>query len=206
MPLRDREAIDHLEAICDQIRSTTRDRVPRGLRHDDADAEAGTFGTDDAIGFDPFPMLALMQRTGADYAVFGHVAGILHGSSDPTGDLDLLWDGNTDAIPAMARAFEAAGVVVRDEDFRVVAPGDHPTALAGAKVYFEGLGCAGDLCTPRLRWQSLDVEAFLRRKVWARSGVVAVPYLGVDDLLEMRRAVAGVKHARRVRELERLAE
>jgi hypothetical protein len=71
-------------------------------------------------------------------------------------------------------------------------------------VYFEGLGCAGDLCTPRLPWGALDVTAFLRRKVWAADGSLAVPYLCLADLLTMRKALGGPKHARRVRELERL--
>jgi hypothetical protein len=67
--------IDHLRYVCEQVRAQTRDRSPLGIRHDDADGEIGTFGSDDAIGFDPFPMLALLQTSGADYAVFGQVAG-----------------------------------------------------------------------------------------------------------------------------------
>src|SRR5688500_4303591 len=89
--------IDHLRAVRADIRLQTQDRRPSGLRHDDADADAGTFASDDAIGFDPFPMLALLQAPGSDYAVFGQVAGILHGSTEPTGDLDVLWDGRADA-------------------------------------------------------------------------------------------------------------
>lgn len=197
--------IDHLRKICDQIRAETRDRSPIGLRHDDADGEIGTFGSDDAIGFDPFPMLKLMQTTGAEYAVFGQVAGILHGSSDPTGDLDILWDGSADAVDAIGEAFRSAGVVLRDENFVRVGPYAYPTALTGAKVYFEGISSAGDFCTPELRWGSLDVRSFLVRKVWAHSGDLAVPYLRLEDLLTMRRAVPGAKHARRIRELERLA-
>lgn len=199
------EAIGHLRAICEQIRAQTEGRPALGVRHDDADGSIGTFGSDDAIGFDPFPMLALLQTTGADYAVFGQVAGILHGSSDPTGDLDILWDGSPDAASGLAHAFETAGVVLRNEDLNRVEPADYRAALAGAKVYFEGLHSAGDLCTPRLPWGSLDVESFIHRKVWAHAGSLAVPYLALDDLLTMRRAVTGAKHARRVRELERLA-
>ena len=196
--------IEHLRSVCEGIRMATDGRAPRGVRHDDADLEAGTFGTDDAIGFDPFPMLRLLQSTGAEYAVFGQVAGILHGSSDPTGDLDVLWDGSDASVGAMAQAFDAAGVGLRDEAFEAVAPAGYPAALAGAKVYFEGLGSAGDLCTPRLRWGPVDVAAFLGRKVWAREGPLAVPYLRAENLLAMRRAVPGPKHERRARELERL--
>ena len=197
--------IDHLRAVCERIRAEAQSRPRRGVRHDDADPDVGTFGSDDAIDFDPFPMLELLQDTGADYAVFGQVAGILHGSSEPTGDLDVLWDGHADAIEGLARAFAGAGVVLRDEAFRPVDPASYRAALAGAKVYFEGLGAAGDLCTPRLRWGALDVEGILRRKVWARSGGLTIPYVSLEDLLTMRTAVAGAKHARRARELARFA-
>src|SRR5688500_1954343 len=198
--------IEHLRAVCEHIRAQTKGRSPRGVRHDDADGEIGTFGSDDAIGFDPFPMLAVLQASTADYAVFGQVAGILHGSSDPTGDLDILWDGSADAVDGIARAFEEVGVVLRDEDFNRVEPAGYRAALAGAKVYFEGLNCAGDLCTPRLRWGSLDVESFLHRKVWAHAGRLAVPYLSLEDLLTRRSAVTAPTHARRLREVQRCSD
>src|SRR4051812_44620813 len=90
----DAAPIVHLRVMCARIRAATAGRRLQGVRHDDADADLGTFGADDAIGFDPFPMLVLMQATGANYAVFGQVAGLLHGSNELTGDLDLLWDGD----------------------------------------------------------------------------------------------------------------
>lgn len=197
--------IQRLQTVSERIRAETQDRPPRGVRHDDDDGDIGTFASDDAIGFDPFPMLAVMQATEANYAVFGQVAGILHGSSEPTGDLDILWDGSPDAVDRLASELGGAGVVLRDEAFIVVEKADYRRALAGAKVYFEGLGTAGDLCTPRLRWGALDVASFLTRKVWASAGELAVPYVCLDDLLTMRRAVPGGKHARRLRELESLA-
>src|SRR5437879_1936015 len=80
--------IDRLERASELIRAGARARPRRASRHDDADDDVGTFATDDAIGFDPFPMLRLMQRSGVEYAVFGQVAGIMHGSLEPTGDLD----------------------------------------------------------------------------------------------------------------------
>jgi hypothetical protein len=175
------------------------------VRHDDADAAVGTFGTDDAIGFDPFPMLAVMQSTGANYAVFGQVAGILHGSSEPTGDLDLLWDGNADVVDNMSRAFGLAGVELRDENGDAVEVADFGLALAGRKVYFEGVQSAGDLCTTRLPWGALDIHGILRRKVWAHEGAITIPFLALDDLIAMRSSVAGVKHARRLEELRRIS-
>ena len=197
--------IERLRAATERIRTLTRDFTARGVRHDDADDELiGTFHTDDAIGFDPFPMLMLLKRTQADYAVFGQVAGIMHGSQEPTGDLDILWDGSDSVTPQMAQLFENAGVILRDD--HSVLSSDYRAALRGPKAYFEGLGSAGDLCTPRLPWGSLDVGWFLRRKVWARNDSLAVPFLCLNDLISMRRAVADrPKHHRRLNELEELA-
>ena len=140
-------------------------------------------------------MLAVMQETGANYAVFGQVAGIMHGSLDQTGDLDLLWDGDPAFATRMAEVFVRAGVVLRNEHLELQAVADYYDGLCQAKVYFEGLGSAGDLCTPRLRWGSLDVVAFLKRKVWACHGTLVVPYVCLDDLITMRKAVTGPKHA-----------
>jgi hypothetical protein len=174
-----------------------------GVRHDDADDDVGTFDTDYAIGFDPFPMLAIMQDSGADFAVFGQVAGIMHGSLELTGDLDILWDPSQSDVGRMAQVIGSAGLSFRDDEHAAIT--DLEFGLALPKLYFEGLGCAGDLCTPLLPWGALDVHAFLQRKSWSQVETLAVPYLDLQDLIEMRRQVARPKHVRRARELEALA-
>ncbi len=195
--------IERLRAATQHIGERTNGLAARGVRHDAADDVIGTFHTDDAIGFDPFPMLALMQNTGANYAIFGQVAGIMHGSIELTGDLDILWDGGELGRERMAEAFAAGGVTPRDED-GVISAG-LPATLGAPKTYFEGIGCAGDLCTPNLRWGVLDVTAFLGNKVWAFSDSLVVPYLALEDLITMRRARARPKDSRRAEELEGLA-
>ncbi|HEY1699114.1 MAG TPA: hypothetical protein VGG75_05280 [Trebonia sp.] len=99
LPLR------RLEESVRRLREVTAGRERRGLSHDDADDVAGTVATDDAIGFDPFPLLRALQAHGAPVTVIGQVAGIMHGSSELTGDLDLLWDGDPAHAPALAGAF-----------------------------------------------------------------------------------------------------
>lgn len=66
---------------------------------------AGTVATDDAIGFDPLPLLRAFCDWGARVVVIGQVAGILHGSRELTGDLDLLWDGSSRQASALTAAF-----------------------------------------------------------------------------------------------------
>jgi len=50
----------------------------------------------------------------------GQVAGIMHGSRELTGDLDLLWDGDLGQAPALAAAFAAAGASLADDEGRLV--------------------------------------------------------------------------------------
>jgi hypothetical protein len=77
------------EAVC-RLGEVTAGRERHGLSHNDADDVTGTTATDDAIGFDPLPLLRTLHEHGAVVAVMGQVAGIMHGSRELTGDLDLL--------------------------------------------------------------------------------------------------------------------
>src|SRR3984893_14130142 len=96
------------EAVC-RLGEATLGRERGGLGHDDADGVTGTAATDDAIGFNPLPLLRTLHEHGAVVAVMGQVAGIMHGSRELTGDLDLLWDGDHGQAQALAAPFEAAG-------------------------------------------------------------------------------------------------
>jgi hypothetical protein len=190
-----------LRSACAGIREAVRGNPRRGLRHDDADESIGTFNSDDAIDFDPFPMLALLQESGADYAVFGQVAGIMHGSQEPTGDLDILWNPAGSDLNQMERVLQSFQLLsFRADDHQVIT--NIKFALTLPKLYFEGLGCAGDMCTPLLPWAGLNVRMILDRKIWAHSGSLSVPYIDLPDLIEMRRAIGGTKHVRRAAELD----
>jgi hypothetical protein len=182
----------------------TTERASRGLRHDDADETVGTIDTDDAVGFDPRPVLAALSAQGAPAVVIGQVAGILHGSSEPTGDLDLLWSGIERDAPAMTAAFGSLDADLTDDDGR---PVDLRDAFALPKVLFRTSTAAGDCCTPRLPWKGLEVEAFLERAVAATiEGDVIVWYLAIEDLVAMRLASGRPKDVRRAAELTALLE
>lgn len=194
----------------------TRDRVPTGRGHDDAPDDEGTAATDDAVGFDPLPLLAAFDEAGAVVVAIGQVAGILHGSVELTGDLDVLWDGDPARAPALAEAFRAAAVTVTDDDGRILYdPGaTADTASLGSlvealarlpKVQFRSATASGDCCTPHLPWGDLDVASFLARERTARTAQGrTIRYLDRADLIAMRRAVARPRDLRRAAELERL--
>ncbi|MFI9150286.1 hypothetical protein [Streptomyces sp. NPDC053367] len=185
-------AVLRLRQAVRDIGDATRERGSTGRGPEEADDVAGTFATDGALGFDPFPFLQALYEAGSRAVVIGQVAGILHGSTEPTGDLDLLWDGT----PAEARA-------LRDALTRTGCAG--PPDLGRPQAAYRVTGAAGDLCTPALPWGRMDVAPCLDRAVSARDAAgFTVRYAALDDLIRMRRALGRPKDLRRADELERL--
>ncbi|MCW2751434.1 MAG: hypothetical protein JWR83_2544, partial [Aeromicrobium sp.] len=122
-----------------QLASEVRDRPLNGRGHEDADDVHGTMATDDAVGFDPEPLLRRLFHHRARVVVIGQVAGIMHGSCELTGDLDLLWDGTREQAPRLAAAFAEVGADIFDED-------GNPLACAAASFLL-----ARFLSAPRTR-------------------------------------------------------
>jgi hypothetical protein len=201
--MREDPPIGRLRDAVRRLAESNRNRLRTGLSHDDADAVVGTVASDDALGFDPFPVLRAMHRAGAPVVVIGQVAGILHGSAELTGDLDLLWDGSAGAADALAAGFAGLDAELADDDGRPVPCG--PAAFGLPKVLFRTATASGDCCTPALPWGDLPIADFLRRGVVAvaADGTV-VRYLDRADLVRMRRAAGRPKDLRRADELERL--
>lgn len=197
-------AVGRLEEAVRRLGDVTAGRPRRRLGHQDADGITGTVATDDAIGFDPLPLLRALDEHGAVVAVIGQVAGIMHGSRELTGDLDLLGDGGRGQAAALAAAFAAAGASLADDQGRPLPCG--PEAFSGPKVLFRSALACGDCCTPALPWGDLPVAAFLARcEVAAAGGGRVIRYLDRADLIRMRRAAGRPKDLRRASELELLA-
>jgi hypothetical protein len=198
----DQEPGRRLHLAIRRIADLTRGRPFRGVLHDDADGQEGTIASDDAIGFDPLPVLRGLAEQGAPAVVMGQVAGIMHGSAELTGDLDLLWSGEPDDAVCMADAFVALRAELFDETR--VPLGDVPAAFALAKVLFRAPSASGDCCTPHLPWGGLDVTSFLDRAMVTEVDGVLIRYLALGDLVAMRVMASRPKDLRRLAELERL--
>jgi hypothetical protein len=196
-------AVRRLAEAVARLAELTRGRVRAGISHEDADGDHGTVATDDAIGFDPLPLLAALDAAGAQVVVIGQVAGIMHGSAELTGDLDLLWDGDVAQAPALAAAFASLSAELADDDGVPVRC--EPPAFGLPKVLFRTGTASGDCCTTALNWGELPVTDFLGRCLTATApdGFV-IRYLARDDLIGMRRAVGRPKDLRRAAELEDL--
>jgi hypothetical protein len=184
-----------------RLAELTSGRARGGISHEDADEELGTAAADDAIGFNPLPLLRALHASGAHVVVIGQVAGIMHGSRELTGDLDLLWDGSIAQAPALAAAFASMSAELADDDGAPLHCG--PAAFGLPKVLFRTEAASGDCCTPRLSWGELPVGDFIGRceKATAPDGFV-IRYLSRVDLISMRRAVGRAKDLRRAAELE----
>jgi hypothetical protein len=179
----------------------TRGRIASGHGDRDGDEVVGTFASDEANGFDPMPVLRALSDVGAPAVVIGQVAGILHGSVELTGDLDLLWSGDARDVPAMRAAFGALSAAMTDDDGAPVAL---ERAFGLPKALFRTPSAAGDCCTPRLPWKGLNVESFIERAERAEIDGAVVRYVGISDLIEMRIAADRPKDRRRAAELREL--
>ncbi len=198
------EPLERLRAAARRTRELALKRVSTGLGHENADDDVGTIGTDGALGFDPFPLLEALHRHDVRAVVIGQVAGIMHGSAELTGDLDLLWDGEPVRAPALAAAFISLDARLTDETGVPLAT--RPEALLRPKVQFTAPGASGDCCTPDLPWGDLNVREILGRAVTAYGpGGLEVHYVSREDLIRMRRALGRPKDLRRADELDRLA-
>ena len=204
MPVSSDPALMRLDAALRRVAELTRGRTASGLYHMAADDIVGTIATDDAIGFDPRPLLRAMHRCRAPVVVIGQVAGIMHGSGELTGDLDLLWDGAEEHAGAMAAAFSSAGAQLADDQGLPLAC--DAAAFRRPKLVFSTPAASGDCCTPALPWGDLPIAEFIARHlVAADHHGLEVSYLRREDLIRMRRLAGRPKDLRRAAELERLA-
>ncbi|WP_454605663.1 hypothetical protein [Streptomyces tendae] len=188
----DETAALRLRRAVRRIAESTRERAATGVGPEEADDVDGTFGTDGALGFDPYPFLRALHEAGSRAVVVGQVAGILHGSTELTGDLDLLWDGTPEQARALRRALTAAGCT------------DLPD-LDRPQVVYRVTGASGDLCTSALAWGDMDVTPCLDRAAVTHDPAgFDILYADLDDLILMRRSLGRPKDQRRAAELESL--
>jgi hypothetical protein len=186
-----------------RLAQLTRGRALTGLSHQEADDVVGTVATDDAHHFDPLPLLRKFHEYGTSVVVIGQVAGIMHGSQELTGDLDLLWDGDEQQAQGLADTFASVSADLFDENGVPVRC--EPAAFRLPKVLFRSEFASGDCCTPALPWGGLPITDILTRcEVVAATDGFEIRYLSRTDLIRMRQAAGRGKDLRRTEELERL--
>ena len=84
--------------------------------------------------FDPVRICALLNEEGVEYVVIGGFAAVIHGSSLPTRDLDVVPARAVGNLEALGRALTRMGAMIRTGDEPVPAPMDGPFLAGIASV------------------------------------------------------------------------
>lgn len=152
----------------------------------------------------PRPLLQALDRQGVDFVLVGGVAGLAHGSSYPTYDLDIAYSRDRQNLRRLVDALREIGVTLRG------APADLPfqleaeTLANGANFTFETAFGSFDILGDVAGVKSYDE---LRRgsKVEEVFGM-QVRIASLDHLIAMKRAANRAKDHLMVMEYVELAD
>ena len=150
------------------------------------------------------PLLEALDRQGVDFVVVGGVAGLAHGSSYPTYDLDVAYSRDPANLRRLAAALREIGVTLRgappDLPFQV----DAQTLANGANITFDtefgSFDVLGDVAGIK------DYEQLRRDSKIERIAGIDARFASLDHLIAMKRAANRVKDQLMVLEYVELAD
>ena len=160
-------------------------------------------------GYDPRPVLETLDRHGVAYVVIGGIAARIHGARSPTFDIDVVPERSADNLGRLAAALNELDARLRvggtDED---VGPIRIDGALLAAWQMSTWSTAHGPLdvladvpASGRLR---LDYQRLLERADSVEVEKLVIYVMGLDDLIESKRAVGRPKDLDTVHELDEL--
>lgn len=76
--------------------------------------------------FDPVRICTILNEEGVEYVVVGGFAAVVHGSSLPTRDIDVVPSRTPNNLDRLARALKRMGAMIRTDGDPVSAPLDGP--------------------------------------------------------------------------------
>lgn len=136
--------------------------------------------------FDPLEMIRVLDEHRVSYVLIGGMAGVTHGSSLVTTDLDICYERSPENLQRLAAALVALGARLRDADEDVPFILDAATLKAGDSFTFTtdagNLDCLG---TPAgtTGYEELNVNA-----ATADLDPFSVRVASLEDLIRMKRA------------------
>jgi predicted nucleotidyltransferase len=131
-------------------------------------------------------LLQALDRHGVEFIVIGGVAGLAHGSSYPTYDLDIVYARDASNLERLAAALVEIGVTLRGAPADLPFTPDARTLQNGANFTFETEWGAFDILADAAGMRDYDsMRADARHD--SIEGV-AVGIVSLDDLIAMKRA------------------
>jgi hypothetical protein len=150
------------------------------------------------------PLIAALDRHGVDFVVVGGVAGLAHGSSYPTYDLDVAYSRDPGNLRHLVAALTEIGVTLRAAPENLPFQLDAQTFADGANFHFDtefgSFDILGDLAGIK------SYESLRKHSKSERIGGVDIRIASLDDLIAMKRAANRVKDQLMVLEYVELAE
>jgi hypothetical protein len=149
-------------------------------------------------------LLDVLERHAVDFIVIGGIAGIVHGSSYPTYDFDVLYARDDKNLERMAAALSELHVTLRNAPPDLPFQIDARTLDAGSNFTFESdlgrfdiLGHADGMRD----YETMRADS-VREDLWG----FAVRVASLNDLIRMKRAAGRPKDKSMAEELIALAE
>ena len=148
-------------------------------------------GQDLGLRLEARPLLRALDRNGVDFVVVGGVAGIAHGSSYPTYDLDVAYARDDANLERMAAALRELGVTLSNAPPGLPLQLDAVTLANGSNFTFETEFGRFDILghVPGIR----SYEGLRAASTVERIGSVSVRVASIDHLISMKRVANRTK-------------
>ncbi len=157
--------------------------------------------------FDPVQICQILNEEGVDYVVVGGFASVVHGSSLPTRDIDVVPAREQDNLDRLGRALRRMNAMIRTASDPVPAPIDGPF-LANMPVMLNLVTDLGDVDLTFA--PSGGLGGF---KEWSEQATIveiadglSVSIAALDDIIDSKRAANRLKDQRALPYLESLRD
>ncbi|MFM7126281.1 MAG: hypothetical protein ACKOYO_05425 [Actinomycetota bacterium] len=157
--------------------------------------------------FDPVRICKILNEESVDYVVIGGFAAVIHGSSLPTRDLDIVPERSTENLDRLGRALHRLNAMIRTADEPVPAPLDG-SFLANVSVMLNLVTDFGDMDVAFSPSGHLGgFEGWSRHATAEELGTGLTVLVGsLDDIIDSKKSANRLKDRRDLPYLESLRD